>query len=378
MPACEAPILAVSQNKPDKEVSSVANMVRTYKFQMTVMGLFVVIAMAFSAQLSAEAPKLSGAAIKTASCPDASKALPFENINVEATKLALSDSSNQDEIGDIVYRGGLVLKSEDARFGGLSGLEVTSENELIAVSDQGYWFLARLRWGEEGLSGLDKARIGFLRDHEGKILDGKKSSDGEGIAALNEGLFAVSFERHHRLLYYDLSACKAAARGISSGEFLNLPEIKSNGGMEAITQLDDVMLGGLETKIEGDTLMPVAAPFDDFDVSSETPRFKGRPGYNLTGLDGANGHLFVLMRAYNPALGARAMIYHIPPGSDIHLKNIAHIRRPLNVDNFEGISVLPLSEGGYRIFIISDDNYSARQRSLLMVFDYLPEKEAEM
>ena len=40
-----------------------------------------------------------------------------------------------------------------------------------------------------------------------------------------------------------------------------------------------------------------------------------------------------------------------------------------NVDNFEGITVRPREDGGVRIFIISDDNFSERQRTLLMAFD---------
>jgi hypothetical protein len=41
----------------------------------------------------------------------------------------------------------------------------------------------------------------------------------------------------------------------------------------------------------------------------------------------------------------------------------------VTIDNFEGLAVTPLPDGGARLFVVSDDNFSARQRSLLMVYD---------
>jgi len=41
----------------------------------------------------------------------------------------------------------------------------------------------------------------------------------------------------------------------------------------------------------------------------------------------------------------------------------------LTIDNFEGIAARRLSDGRVRLYVISDDNFSGRQRTLLMVFD---------
>ena len=38
------------------------------------------------------------------------------------------------------------------------------------------------------------------------------------------------------------------------------------------------------------------------------------------------------------------------------------------VDNFEGISILELEDGGFDIFILSDDNFNAFQKTLLFQF----------
>ena len=38
------------------------------------------------------------------------------------------------------------------------------------------------------------------------------------------------------------------------------------------------------------------------------------------------------------------------------------------IDNFEGISFLKLNDGGYYIFILSDDNFNFLQKTLLYQF----------
>ena len=45
---------------------------------------------------------------------------------------------------------------------------------------------------------------------------------------------------------------------------------------------------------------------------------------------------------------------------------------PLTVDNFEGIAVVPRATGGIRLYLVSDDNGSATQRTYLLAFDWQP------
>ncbi|HXI02836.1 MAG TPA: hypothetical protein VNI57_06620 [Candidatus Saccharimonadales bacterium] len=48
------------------------------------------------------------------------------------------------------------------------------------------------------------------------------------------------------------------------------------------------------------------------------------------------------------------------------------LARPLTVGNFEGIAALPGKSGRLRFYLISDDNASSRQRTLLLAFDWPP------
>ena len=69
-----------------------------------------------------------------------------EPIDVFANSLSLDTGTQLNgSNGTLIYRGGFVLTSPDARFGGLSGLVISSDGEeLVAVSDRGWWLQARL------------------------------------------------------------------------------------------------------------------------------------------------------------------------------------------------------------------------------------------
>ena len=48
---------------------------------------------------------------------------------------------------------------------------------------------------------------------------------------------------------------------------------------------------------------------------------------------------------------------------------LAEMNLLVTIDNYEGIAAKAMPDGHVRLFIISDDNFSTSQRTLLMVFD---------
>ena len=50
--------------------------------------------------------------------------------------------------------------------------------------------------------------------------------------------------------------------------------------------------------------------------------------------------------------------------------DLARLERPLTVDNIEAIAAVPLKGGGWRLYLLSDDNFRASQRTLLLAFDW--------
>jgi hypothetical protein len=45
---------------------------------------------------------------------------------------------------------------------------------------------------------------------------------------------------------------------------------------------------------------------------------------------------------------------------------------PLTVDNYEGVAAVRRADGGFRFYLLSDDNANASQRTLLVAFDWRP------
>ncbi len=66
------------------------------------------------------------------------------------------------------WRGGLVLTSPSANFGGWSGLALSRDGtDLVAVSDSGLWMTAAIAYDGGRLQGLRSARIGALQTAQG-------------------------------------------------------------------------------------------------------------------------------------------------------------------------------------------------------------------
>ena len=52
-------------------------------------------------------------------------------------------------------------------------------------------------------------------------------------------------------------------------------------------------------------------------------------------------------------------------------ETIAELRPPLTMDNFEGIEARRGPRGETLVYLVSDDNFNAEQRTLLMMFELL-------
>ena len=81
----------------------------------------------------------------------------FEHRVKSALEERIERMGLQDKFGDILvptglrFLGGLELSSPGPAFGGLSGLTLTADGDrMIAVSDRGRWFTARLVERDDG------------------------------------------------------------------------------------------------------------------------------------------------------------------------------------------------------------------------------------
>jgi hypothetical protein len=301
----------------------------------------------------------------------------WRGIEVSAEPLAFGSET----VGRLRYRGGIELSSEQRVFGGLSGMEVLEGERLVAISDNGDWFEARLVLNDAGdLVGARDWRTAMMRDEDGEPFPNKQSGDSEDLAQLTDGRFAVSFEQTQSIRIYDLNRdgpFGPAARGPRLAETRSLPD---NSGLEALTSTGD---GDLIVGAEGgpEVTTPIwRARLDARSAVEPSARYPISDGYSLTSLDRLpDGDYVALERFFAPVIGPRARIKRFTfdaDGAVVGVEELAALAPPLPLDNFEAISAVRMPSGATRLYIVSDDNFSRRQRTLLLAFDII-ETEAD-
>jgi hypothetical protein len=290
---------------------------------------------------------------------------PSGPISIDAVPVPLNPQNPSEmAIGDFLYAGGLELTSRQTdRLHGLSDLLVTGTDRLTAVGDEGILLEARLILnGAERLVGVTDARLTLLRGEDGNPLPGKAEADAEGLAQLPSGDRLVSFERRHRILLYP--AAGGLPRQVPAPEVLFPP----NGGMEALAAdpeagADSYVVGAEDT---GDTWTCRL---------SSTPCIKGPSVEKLEefGLVAINRlprmQTAYLLRAFDAARGNRITLKILRSTTLVARMDMAP---PMTIDNFEGLAAVPRTDGRVRFYLISDDNGSASQRTLLLAFDWRP------
>lgn len=276
-------------------------------------------------------------------------------------------------VGQLVYRGGLSLKSTDRRFGGLSDLSVSADgSQLVAISDEGHWLRARLDYDERGhLRGMTAAQMGPLHDTLGRPLVHKENQDAESLTRLPDGSWLVAFEHRHRLWRYgvgDWPLEGAAEEMVSPPGLQNGPR---NGGIESLATLaDGRIIAVCEEWGENQQLFGWLGHEGRWSTLQYRPSGAPRPTA-ITLLP--SGDILVVERAYSEATGVvvglkRVDRNTIQPGAVLEGQSLAEIRSPLTADNFEGVATRTGPGGETLVYLLSDDNFNPRQRTLLLMF----------
>lgn len=309
---------------------------------------------------------------------------PGDELEVRLTPLPFNPSDTLDHGNAALQVVALYqLHGNRPEFGGFSGM-VLEGDTLVAVSDHGYWWRSRLELGpQQKLLGLRDSRLGPLYDLDSRPLRSARRRDSEELARWPGGLL-VSFEGDHRVVFYRRRPAKVEAwraltdrrpaRLITPSDLL-LGE--SNGGIEAMTRLaDGRLLLFSESRLNdaGNSLAWIGAPSArqwQRVAVAVTEDFKSTSATTLP-----DGDVLLLQRSYRPEVGVRARICRIgadelsplpsQPGQRIEPLELLRLAAPRNVDNFESIDILATPEGRLFVFILSDENYSAQQRTLLL------------
>lgn len=261
-----------------------------------------------------------------------------------------------------------MLSSDNDRFGGISGLVALPDHHFIGLGDGGT------------LIGFGLGRGGAITDpfirplpFRGKEEPGFEDRDSES-ALLDPatGRFWVSFENHHALRRYD-PALRRVERVVRPEAMMRWP---ANGGGEALAQLPGgrFLVLSEEAKAPGGGYQALLFAGEPGKTAKAISFAYAPPaGFRATDAKGLpDGRLLILHRrlAFPSGLSASigiADLSEIKQGSLLRATELARLQSPLAVDNMEGLAVT--QEAGRTIaWIISDDNFNAFQRTLLMKF----------
>ncbi len=304
--------------------------------------------------------------LSEASCPagtDFQAPVPI-TISAKPIDLGPADEAASRLPAGVSFTGGWELNADNKSFGGLSDLALNDDGNLLAVADDGAFVWIGLEAGVPDGTG----QLAYMRGADGTLLQGKSLGDAEGLAVRNS-LAIVSFERTHRISAFNLEACGAAAREASISP---LPDtyagrlVDENRGAEALTVTPEGhIVFGYETVEKGHSPIGAVAGLQEAGWTDEVA--PNPAGYAFVGFDtariGNTDETFWLFRSYDPIRGNRNVLSWQGGEKEIVLT------RPLAVDNYEGITVEDLGDGMARVWIISDDNFNPRQRTLLLAFD---------
>lgn len=244
----------------------------------------------------------------------------------------------------------------------LSDVKLATEEDFVSVSDAGDLVRGRLVLDARGrLTGVSGLRYRRLTLSDGAPIVNKADGDAEGLAISPDGDLRISFERNHRIWSYGAPDQPRPVPVVLARPRFDFP---LNDGMEAIAATP----GGLRVAGENggvwdcapracaEIVAPPAAPLADSD-------------YRTTGMDrdpSGDGFL-VVQRSYAPPVDARARVRRMAADGTLG-PVLIELKLPGTTDNFEGIATVARN-GATRLYILSDDNSSDRQRTLLLAFD---------
>ena len=304
-----------------------------------------------------------------------------DEIDISASRVPLNyEEPRQQRIGMLEYRGGLSLSSDDARFGGLSALLVSADGkQMLATSDRGSWVSAELLYDDAGdLSGIASANLASITGPDEKALSGRYR-DAEALARASDGAILVAFEQHHRILRFappDRLDAHWLAGEIP--ELLNAPaelaEFNSNAAMEGLATLANdgilILTEGLDNERAGKPGWLLRQ-----DVADIRFEYKRAARFRPTGATRLpDGDILALERRYTLIGGVSALLRivrreSIQAGALLDGPELARLVPPLTVDNMEGVAARRDSAGRTLIYLLSDDNFSVLQRTLLLMFE---------
>jgi hypothetical protein len=308
----------------------------------------------------------------------------LQKIDIKAQAIEVFDPRNpkQTRFGALDFRGGLSLESPTKEFGGISAIRVAADGQnFLSLTDKGNWLRGRIVYRGTVPIAIRDAEMAPILGPDRLPLKRRGWYDTESLAE-DGGTLYVGIERVQRIVRFDYGRDGLLARGIPipvPPAFRTLP---SNGSLECLVMppqggplagtLIAISEQGLDARgnhlsflIGGGNDGTFALKrADDFDVSdcARTP----------------NGKLLVLERRFSWTSGFAMRIRSVPltsikPGATVDGPALITADMGSEIDNMEGLSVHRAPDGALVLTLISDDNFSPLERTVLLQFTLVGE-----
>lgn len=296
-----------------------------------------------------------------------------DDLKIKAEPLSkFKTGSTETRFGALEFIGGLVLKSKHEEFGGLSGIRFVRDENFIAVTDKARVLTGTLKRKDGKPHSIKGEKITRIKAANGATITGANDKDAEAIEIVNNQFF-VGYERNDRILRLNLRGRKLVADGSYLIDFTPYG-FPNNKGPEALAfDPNSKKLFAFAEYALNDEGNQRGFIISGGKVEREIS-VKHRDGFSLTDAHFLpDGDLLILERYYNPFTGAYMRIRRILQEnlfSDKPLdgETIIDVDSDYEIDNMEGMAVTLMADGSKRITLISDDNFSRNQRTILLEF----------
>lgn len=300
------------------------------------------------------------------------RAIPIESFD--------NRDSARRQFDALEFRGGLQLTSTDKDFGGISAIRMAADGaRFIGLTDKGRWLRGRIVYSEGRPAGIADAEIAPMLGPDGRPLAARGWFDTESLAEDGDTLY-VGIERVNEIVRFDYGRDGLLARG---QPIAVPPEIKTlpySKGLEAMvfvppgTPLAGTLIAISERGLDA------AGNIRAFLIGGPSPgsfTVKRSKDYDITDAELLpGGDLLLLERHYSIMRGVGMRIRHIPqnsvrPGALVDGRVLVEVDLGFQIDNMEGLAIHRTAQGEIVLTLVSDDNFSVIQRTVLLQFTLL-------
>lgn len=288
-------------------------------------------------------------------------------------------ASDRRLFGALTFRGGLVLSSDGSGFGGFSGLWRGPDGvDLVAISDNAIWLTAKVASRDGRASGLADAVLAPVLGEAGEPLAGGPAYDTEALAIV-DGTAYVGIERVHQVRRFAWARDGVLARGVRIPVPPETKTLEPNSSLEAVAVVPrGARLAGAVIAIAEEVGRGATDPTRGWVLTGED-----RFGFDVARSDDfditdaaflPSGELLLLERRFSLFRGVACRMRRVPAGA---IRPKATIDGPVilqagsdcEIDNMEGLALHRDPATGATIAtLISDDNFSPLQRTVLLEF----------